>query len=162
MNPGEGMKTRPTSVRILGTPSTKRPSLFRMRHGHRELLLGSGTITLGRKASCDYVLNDTQVSREHARIIVGEQTFAVEDLGSANGVYVNDAKVHGLKRLNDGDVLRIGSQIFNILEVPESAQEEKTDDVTVIASTAPRNARTRLLDEDWEDRPTRVLDPMKP
>ncbi len=134
-----------------------------MRHGHRELLLGSGTITLGRKASCDYVLNDTQVSREHARIIVGERTFAVEDLGSANGVYVNEQKVHGLKRLNDGDKLRIGSQIFDILEVADDGPgDDETQDVTVIASKAPPSARSRLLDEDWEDRPTRVVDKLKP
>ena len=55
--------------------ASRKSRLFRVRHGHRVLLLGSGTVTLGRRSSCDYVLTDSQVSREHARIIIGEQTF---------------------------------------------------------------------------------------
>src|SRR5690606_14931664 len=101
------MNDRRAGVAI-GSASGRRSRLFRLKHGHRVLLLGSGAVTLGRRSTCDYVLTDSQVSREHARIIVGDQTFAIEDLGSANGVQVNGEPVTGLRRLNTGDTFRVG------------------------------------------------------
>jgi pSer/pThr/pTyr-binding forkhead associated (FHA) protein len=134
-----------------------------LRHGHRVLLLGSGTVTLGRRATCDYVLHDSQVSREHARIIVGEQTFAIEDLGSANGVLVNGEPVRGLRRLNNGDTFRIGSQVFEILEAAEpEVDDEERAEMTVVSRKVQVQTGEQPRDEDWEDRPTRVVDRERP
>jgi pSer/pThr/pTyr-binding forkhead associated (FHA) protein len=152
------MSDRPTAVSVLGNVSSRKPRLFRLRHGHRVLLLGSGTVTLGRRANCDYVLHDSQVSREHARIIVGEQTFAIEDLGSANGVLVNGEAIRGLRRLNSGDTFRIGSQVFEILEASDAeAVDEERAEMTVVSRKVQVKSNG-LQDEDWEDRPTRVVD----
>ena len=155
------MNEKQHAARVLG--SSRKPRLFRLRHGHRVLLLGSGTVTLGRRTTCDYVLHDNQVSREHARIIVGEQTFAIEDLGSANGVLVNDQPVRGLRRLEAGDTFRIGSQVFEILEASEGDIDEDVAEMTVVS----RKVRVTVSnhqpqDEDWEERPTRVVDRENP
>ena len=155
------MTDKPHAVKALG--SARKPRLFRLRHGHRVLLLGSGTVTLGRRATCDYVLHDSQVSREHARIIVGEQTFAIEDLGSANGVLVNGEPIRGLRRLNNGDTFRIGSQVFEILEATEGdTHEEDRAEMTVVSRKVEVRTSEQPRDEDWEDRPTRVVDRERP
>jgi pSer/pThr/pTyr-binding forkhead associated (FHA) protein len=158
------MSDKPRGVNVLGSPLARKPRLFRLRHGHRVLLLGSGTVTLGRRATCDYVLHDSQVSREHARIIVGEQTFAIEDLGSANGVLVNGEPIRGLRRLNSGDTFRIGSQVFEILEATEVdvlADEERAE-MTVVSRKVHVQTGDQPRDEDWEDRPTRLVDRERP
>lgn len=96
------------------TPST-RARLFGLRHRHRVLMLGPGTVAIGRRPNSDLVLADRQVSRDHARIIIGDQSAAIEDLGSANGVLVNGSKVRGLSRLAAGDQIQIGQQVIEVL-----------------------------------------------
>ena len=118
--------------RVLGTVSSAKPRVFRVRHGVSVLLLGSGTIRIGRRTDCDYPLNDSKVSRQHARLIVSEQTLAIEDLNSANGVLVNGEPLRGLRRLATGDTFEIGSQQFEVLR-PAEVQLEEDNLVTVIA-----------------------------
>jgi pSer/pThr/pTyr-binding forkhead associated (FHA) protein len=87
---------------------------------HRVLLLGPGTIKVGRHTSCELRLADVRVSRVHARIIIGDQTAAVEDLGSSNGVLVNSKRVEGLRRLSGGDKIQIGAQIIEVIGFSET------------------------------------------
>lgn len=56
-----------------------------------------GVLVLGRDPErCDVVLDDVQISREHARITrLPSGRFRVEDLGSANGTFVDGNRLHG-------------------------------------------------------------------
>ena len=142
----------------IGSNKARKSRLFRLRHEHRVLLLGSGTITLGRRSTCDYVLTDTQVSREHARIIVGDQTFAIEDLRSANGVLVNGQPINGLRRLNTGDTFQVGSQTFEVLAPTEGVVEDDRAELTVIARRSSSTEVPPPREEGWSDRPTGIVD----
>lgn len=75
----------------------------------RRLPLASGEMTLGRGEDNDLILDpaDPSASRRHAMIRVDGPTVAVTDLGSTNGVFVNDVKVEQAA-LVVGDVLRLG------------------------------------------------------
>ncbi len=68
-------------------------------------------IILGRSEKADITLKDLKASREHAEITKVDGSFIVTDLGSQNGIMVNDLKVkqHTLK---NGDKLIIGSTVF--------------------------------------------------
>lgn len=145
------------SVMNAGSTSSRKSRLFRVKHAHRVLLLGSGTVTLGRRSTCDYVLNDSQVSREHARIIVGEQTFAIEDLGSANGVLVNGAPITGLRRLDTGDTFQVGSQLFEVLRPTEVDAGGDRGELTVIARRTSPTEAPAPREESWSDRPTGIV-----
>jgi len=71
----------------------------------RVLALEPGQTVLGRGSSADLVLDDTGISRHHARVGLNEEgMLTVEDLQSTNGVYVNG-------RLTDVAVLREGDRI---------------------------------------------------
>jgi pSer/pThr/pTyr-binding forkhead associated (FHA) protein len=90
--------------------------LLRLKLGFRILLLSPGSITIGRKQSCDLVLDDPQTSRLHARVIVGEQSAAIQDLSSGNGVIVNGKRIQGLQRLDVGDRIQIGVHTIEVLD----------------------------------------------
>ena len=64
-------------------------------------------LTLGRDPACDVFLNDVTVSRAHARLTVRGSVVTVEDAGSLNGTYVNDAIV-AQAELKNGDTVQIG------------------------------------------------------
>jgi hypothetical protein len=66
-------------------------------------------ITIGRHPDCDVVLNDQEVSRQHAEVRREDGQFLVVDLGSLNGTKVNGAGVKAPRPLEDGDVITIGA-----------------------------------------------------
>jgi pSer/pThr/pTyr-binding forkhead associated (FHA) protein len=73
------------------------------------LLEDEEIITLGRDQSCQVVLAQQAVSRNHARISRDGTLFFVEDLGSSFGTQINGQKLpKGEKRLlRNGDVIAI-------------------------------------------------------
>lgn len=70
----------------------------------------SGRMTIGRSQTCDIVLTDDQVSREHACIEWRGTSFEIRDLDSINGVFVDGERAKRAT-LVDGTVIRIGSSI---------------------------------------------------
>ena len=66
------------------------------------------SMTIGRAAHCDVVVNDTYVSNVHARISVSNGSYMIEDLGSTNGTYLNRAKVTVPTAVAPGDEIKIG------------------------------------------------------
>jgi len=90
----------------------------------KEFRFTKGPVYIGRHVHSQVFLPDRDVSRQHAVIYAtGEGKWAVEDLESANGTYVNGRKVHQTQ-LKGGDGLRIGSFAIEIsLESGESPGE---------------------------------------
>jgi hypothetical protein len=75
-----------------------------------ELDESAGSVTIGRRLEADVALPwDPEVSRLHAELEfkAGEWTLC-DDGFSQNGTYVNGLRIHGRRRLTDGDLLRIG------------------------------------------------------
>ena len=72
--------------------------------------LSAVSIVVGRREGCDIVLNDTSVSRRHARLDLHQGRYAVSDLGSTNGVMVNGVKIT-TKVLEPGDVMTLGTTV---------------------------------------------------
>jgi ABC-type multidrug transport system ATPase subunit/pSer/pThr/pTyr-binding forkhead associated (FHA) protein len=74
----------------------------------KNLLSQKKEIVIGRSPECDIVLQDILVSRKHARIVQTEETTWVEDLNSANGIYINGNRIRGKAQLKENDKLVIG------------------------------------------------------
>lgn len=68
-------------------------------------------IYIGRVAGNDLVLQDSQISRRHLRIVWQDNSFWVEDLGSSNGVWLNNQRIDPrlMRVLQQGDEIRVGS-----------------------------------------------------
>ena len=71
-------------------------------------VLQPGTMIVGRHPSCNIMLPDRQISREHARITHTRDGFYIEDLGSKNGTFVNGEAVLAPRLLHESDVIQIG------------------------------------------------------
>ncbi|MEA3459811.1 MAG: FHA domain-containing protein [Chloroflexota bacterium] len=73
----------------------------------RRWVLAKDVLTIGRDEDCDIVLPGRQVSRRHAQIHYQGGRYALEDLGSKNGTFVNGREVRGTCVLQDGDEIQI-------------------------------------------------------
>jgi hypothetical protein len=71
---------------------------------------GTEELWVGRGGSADIVLAwDEEVSGLHAQLeLVRDEYTLVDDGLSRNGSFVNEERVHGRRRLRDGDILRFG------------------------------------------------------
>lgn len=98
------------------------PQLVGLRGTHWGQTLPLGTeITLGRDAANQVSFpQDSSVSRHHARIFGSTGGYAIEDLGSSNGTFVNGIRISATTSLNSGDEIAIGSQGFRF-EMPPAA-----------------------------------------
>ena len=73
--------------------------------------LGSELI-IGRSEKCHVILEDPYVSQMHARVFARDDGFAVEDLGSTNGTYLNRTRVTGPRVIQRGDRVKIGKTVL--------------------------------------------------
>ena len=75
----------------------------------RELTLNAAPVTIGRAGQNDLELEaDEFASARHARIEPRRDGVWVEDVGSTNGTYVNGARLTRERKLEPGDVVRVG------------------------------------------------------
>jgi FHA domain/zinc-ribbon domain len=70
-------------------------------------LLDSDVTTAGRHPASDIFLDDVTVSRRHAEFVRSGDGFAVRDVGSLNGSYVNRERIDEAA-LSGGDEVQIG------------------------------------------------------
>ena len=82
--------------------------------GEPQALEGRGPWTVGRSYDNDVVVNDPNVSRQHARITRTENGFIVEDLGSTNGTLLDGAPIDR-ERIEDGDELTFGQSVAHFV-----------------------------------------------
>ena len=119
---------------VVGGPSAA-SLLVTMPDGKSFLFpLCQGKIVAGRAPDCDLVLDDATVSRRHAEMTFSGQRLSVVDLGSANGVLVNEEKVASAE-LGDGDVLKLGTCQISVT-LPAAPDATVGDDRTVVRPSA--------------------------
>ena len=114
----------------------------------------SDTVLVGRDPDADVFLDNTGVSREHARIVQTDGTWTLEDLGSANGTFCNEVQVSN-SRLNDNDVIRVGK--FTLWVTIAADQRDQK-------SESPRAVDPEMLQGTTvltNDQLARVLDTMR-
>lgn len=70
---------------------------------------------VGREEDCHLRPNSDLVSRHHCVFTIDEYSVRLRDLGSTNGTLVNNARVNGQIELKDGDRIRIGKLLFQIV-----------------------------------------------
>jgi two-component system, NtrC family, sensor kinase len=78
----------------------------------RTFELRAGDNVVGRENSATITLNDQTASRAHACIIVDNGRSLLNDMGSANGTFLNGVKIGQATGLKRGDQVRCGSTLL--------------------------------------------------
>lgn len=114
----------------------------------KEYPLQKGSVTIGRASTNDIVIDNLGVSGHHAKLILEEDHFVVEDMNSLNGTFLNQQRVRR-STLKSGDEILIGKHTLAYVEEGSALditapQVEKTQkiqlgaDETVVLDTKQR------------------------
>ena len=105
-------------------PSSLRRVACRILWDGREFRLGEGENLLGREEGVAVCIDDSSVSRRHARILVTAHGAMLEDLRSKNGTKLRGEKIREAMPLSDRDVIQIGpaSLVFRIHRPTDSTE----------------------------------------
>ena len=95
----------------------------------RELPLAEGaTVGIGRLESNEICIREQHVSRQHASIGYRDGVFVITDLGSANGVFVNDQRLTEPFPLTSGDQIRLYVPLLRFDAImDEESQRQATE-----------------------------------
>ena len=97
----------------------------------------TGALTLGRSAECDIAIPSDEISRHHAKLQLVADGVMVEDMGSANGTFVNNQRVHGAMLMRHGDELRLDTVRFMLMSPAAEAASAAQRPAEPVASAAP-------------------------
>lgn len=125
-------------TQMVEMPAPPEPRWILARPGLEPIELGE-RLLLGRGTDCDYVLDDTQASRQHALIEKGDDGFTLTDQDSSNGTFVNEERIYGPVLLSEGDAVRIGQTTFTfeLQEVDEEAAQAEAEEIEVASLAEP-------------------------
>jgi DNA-binding CsgD family transcriptional regulator len=91
-------------------------ALFRLRHDGDEIDVPASEWLVGRAVDCGLRLAGGLVSRYHARFRHCPEGLVLEDLGSRNGVLVNQITITAATLLKHGDTIVIGLDVFELID----------------------------------------------
>lgn len=97
------------------------PHLIQLRHGKPvdRFELREGRQSIGRHEDNEVVIADESISRQHAELVVSDGATTLTDLGSRNGVLVNNVpRKHAT--LHEGDRVQLGAVQLNFSAGPPS------------------------------------------
>jgi pSer/pThr/pTyr-binding forkhead associated (FHA) protein len=111
-----------------------------------------GVLTIGRDSSNEITINDSEVSRKHARLTAQAGGYILEDLGSTNGTFVNGQRLLGPHLLRAGELILLGE---NVSLTFEAAQFDPDATVVAPVNLPPYQTPTQA-------RETYVIPPVQP
>jgi len=125
------------------------PFLLYVDDNHRQHIVdlaADQTLSIGREPASDVRLDwDSEVSRAHAVLErIGGAWTLVDDGLSRNGSFVNGQRVHGRRRLDDGDAIKVGKTL--LVYVATAGEVRTTATTTAGAPPDLSPAQQRVLD----------------
>ncbi|GAB2587150.1 hypothetical protein GCM10027034_19380 [Ramlibacter solisilvae] len=123
-------------------------------------------LKIGRHATCDLTIPDSQVSGQHCEVSAPPYMLEllVVDLNSTNGTYIEGQRVAGRGKLPHGGLLRIGEQVFRheyLLKSEADKVREHERDLEkarhYVQALLPPPLRSGPLHTDWHYQPSAQL-----
>jgi pSer/pThr/pTyr-binding forkhead associated (FHA) protein len=120
-----------TQVTVEQKPSSPLKPPVLIFDNQREIALTLPVTNIGRRSTCDIVIDDIRISRTHAQIRRTQKGYVLFDTGSAGGTFVNHERIFQ-RTLNSGDVISLSGFQFvysdehNLMD----AEHGQTDQVT--------------------------------
>jgi len=105
-------------------------------------------VSIGRASDCSIPIKDRYLSRKHAEIIADGDAWVLKDLGSANGTYLNGARVERDQPLSTGDRIRLGDT-----EIVFETAERNTDRFIAVAGGSVSSPTIAIAVNEISDKP---------
>lgn len=106
----------------------------------RTYTLDRPRMVVGREPQCEIAIDNLGISRQHCALVTKGDAFVVQDLGSANGTFVNGKKIVE-HFLNDGDEIFLGKYVLKFKNEGQSKSEAPRD-----SSVVPDTLNTFVMD----------------
>lgn len=114
-------------------------------------------ITIGKSADNDFVADNAEVSRHHARLVQApDGAYMLEDLQSTNGTFVNGIQVMR-KRVTDTDTLRFGDTFEATLSDILKAGNDYTREFEALKAVYDEYVREKIRIQSSNQFKTRLL-----
>ena len=97
-------------------------------------LLKSNRVVMGRSEKADIRVMDIKSSREHAEITKVGNDWILTDLGSQNGIVLNDQKISQSK-LREGDKVIIGQTVYKFTKIEVKGSKLPKEKISVNQAT---------------------------
>ena len=107
-------------------------------HGRRFQLNDEEMLTIGRSEECDIFIDDPEISRHHASVVLHNAGVWVQDAGSRNGVFVDEKRVVRPVELRPNVAMTIGDYGFAI-----ELEEISPDDPSIVRPTRKEKSNFR-------------------
>jgi pSer/pThr/pTyr-binding forkhead associated (FHA) protein len=105
-----------------------------------EIPLKKDKFLIGRAKECSLRAGSEAISRRHCAILRVKDKWAVRDLGSRNGTYVNDKRIEQPTRIRPGDEVRVGPLRFRVELVAATKSAEPAGSAPALKSSVPAPA----------------------
>ena len=105
-----------------------------------------GEITLGRSTACNVIVNSAAVSKIHLRLQRTPDQVWIEDLGSANGTFVNGKRIDGRVLLSNRSQIGLAgvrNLRLALTRDPAAGDAESTDTFS---------ETSQIFDQEWKTR----------
>lgn len=109
-------------------------------------------VVIGRSSESDLVINDANISRRHAIVRKDWGGITIEDLGSKNGVVINEKKIDGPTAIQDSDEIMLGAVRLTFID-PTASFLGKLDGIPAFEDQATVGADGLDLAEGDDDDP---------
>ena len=92
-----------------------------------------GEATLGRADDNTLVVADERASRRHARVFAHNGGYAIADLGSRHGTFVNGDRITDEPRLLEaGDAIEVGDQLIRFLSGEHTRMASREQEIVAV------------------------------
>jgi pSer/pThr/pTyr-binding forkhead associated (FHA) protein len=127
------------------------------KHKGMKIKLPPTQFLIGRDPRCHLRPASTDVSRHHCAIACRGPVVQLCDLKSENGTFLNEKPISGTVRVQDGDVLKVGSLVFKF--GIDTSEEEMQAGASNSSGGAPSEQEVSWLVRDPSEDENKALDP---
>ncbi len=121
----DGSESKPIAKLVWLDPFTGSTQERMMRAGDE--------FSIGRSASNDIQISESHISREHAIVACQDGVFSIDDVGSANGTFVNGVQIYGKNELKIGDEIHLFVSVLRLLSTSDAGPIDSAQRVAAVA-----------------------------
>lgn len=105
-------------IRINESFDNKKEMQNKSSKGYRnEYIVTESPSVIGRGETCDLIIDDEGISRNHARISKEGEVIFIKDMDSTNGTFVNDRRLsrYDVSPVREGDIIMLAGSRFRVI-----------------------------------------------